>query len=134
MEELLNEMFSGSYENTEVKQPPRYPLTDVSVDDGVNEENTNLYIEVACAGFAKEDLLLEIVDDRIELSGTPKKELEGMFTYYQKHISRKPFVRIIKLDKNYVGGEVQAAYEDGLLLITIEKSKNSTPHRVKVEL
>ena len=94
----------------------RYPLTNLGAD-----KEGNLIVEVAIAGFKKEDIELELVGNQLLIRGTKAEdsESEAGVQYIQKHISTTSFSRIIVLHDKFVGGEVSAKMEDGILTITV---------------
>jgi HSP20 family protein len=98
------------------KTPTRYPLTNI----GVDKETGVVTVEIACAGFSKDELDIELVGDILVITGT-KEETDKVDNteYYQIHISNQSFERKIRLYKDYIGGDVKAKYKDGLLSITI---------------
>lgn len=98
------------------KQVARYPLTNL----GVDEDNT-LYIEVAVAGFSKEDVELELKGNQLHIIGSKDEEIiEKEINYIQKHISSNDFERIITLHENYVGGDISASVKEGILSIKVK--------------
>lgn len=125
-DELLKAILGISEEQGEVtdetvsKEAPRYPLTNLSTDDA-----ETLFIEIACAGFAKENIQVEIVDGYgLHIHGAwddADVEQEGDFTYIQQHISQRDFLRKIHLNESYQTDDIVVEYDNGLLLIIIPK-------------
>jgi len=97
----------------------RYPLTDISY----NKESGDLQVEIACAGFGRDDLDIELVGNTLIITGIKEEVENENIEYVQKHISTKSFERKIKLHQDYVGGEVQAEYNDGLLTIKVKRQE-----------
>jgi len=92
----------------------RYPLTNIGTD-----EKDNLFIEVAVAGFKKEEISIERKGNELHICGEfLQEDLE--INYYQKHISQEPFKRVIVLHEKYVNGEINASVEDGILTIMVQ--------------
>ena len=113
------------------KQVDRYPLTNICTD-----ANDNLYIEIACAGFNKSDLKVELVQDfGIIVTGTWNGDEECDFTYFQKHIREKSFERKIALDEAYLNGDVKVLeYTDGLLAIRVVPKAVEPKAPTRIEL
>jgi HSP20 family molecular chaperone IbpA len=98
----------------------RYPLTDISYDKEIGD----VKVEIACAGFGKDDLDIELVGNTLVITGAKEEVQEDKDTeYVQRHISTKSFERKVKLHQDYVGGEVQAEYKDGLLTIKVKRQE-----------
>lgn len=96
----------------------RYPLTDISYD-----ENKNLYVEIALAGFSRDDITVEHKGDSIVITGVHSKDELVDVQYVQQHISQRDFERVIKLNPIYRESDVQAGMEDGILSIIIAPSQ-----------
>jgi len=94
----------------------RYPLTNLGTDkEGV------LYIEVAVAGFDKENITLELKGSQLHIKGTlPEVAEENKIEYVQQHISSLDFERIVVMQENYIGGEINANVKNGILTITVK--------------
>lgn len=97
----------------------RYPLTNLGYD-----ENKVLYIEVAVAGFGKDDIELEQKGNQLHISGK-MPEVDENVTYIQQHISASDFERIVVLHENYVGGDIQANVINGVLTITVRPKEQA---------
>ena len=124
-ERLLQLLMDGlkmpeTFTEDAVKEAPVYPLTDMCT----NREDT-LFIEIALAGFSKDMIEVEIVDDfGIVITGNyvPDDNPED-YTWHQQHISSRNFVRKISLDDVYQTDAVDVQFNDGLLTIAIEKKE-----------
>jgi len=109
-------------------EAPRYPLTNISTD-----EAGTAFIEIACAGFRKEWLTIEVQDSTIIVTGEWKGDDESTFKYHQKHISESSFTRKIKMHESYDLDCISVDYENGLLLIFIEPKKEIKPKTRLIE-
>lgn len=98
----------------------RYPLTNLGVD-----ENNKLLIEVAIAGFNKNDVELELKGNQLFIRGTKTDVVDNKIKYIQQHISSSSFERVIILHENYVGGDITAKFVDGILSINVEPKEQS---------
>jgi molecular chaperone IbpA len=98
---------------------PSYPPYDV-----INYADDTTVIEVAAAGFSKDDILVTVKDGMLAINGaednTPGKEAQTHVTSSHKGIARRPFHLKFALAEYYEVKE--AKFEDGLL--TIELFKN----------
>lgn len=97
----------------------RYPLTDLSVD-GAN----NLHIELAVAGFTKDDIEIELKDNQLIIAGTHPREKYDDVTYIQQHISQNDFRRVVLLHDCYIKGDITAETSNGILHITVSPAEN----------
>lgn len=104
------------------KEPKRYPLTDISYNDD------SVFIDIAVAGFGPDDIDVELQGDTLVITGTRNKdekresEKDGL-EYIQRHISTSSFTRKIKLHPDFVGGDIEASYKNGILSIKVSKKE-----------
>ena len=99
------------------KEIQRYPLTNISVD-----EKEDIVIEIAVAGFGMDCLDIELEGDTLVINGTLEDEAQNR-DYIQKHISTQDFTRKVRLDKDYISGDITADLTDGILTIVITKKE-----------
>ena len=104
---------------TSGKEPRRFPLTDIVLLD-----NGDIEVDIALAGFSRDDIEIEQVGNTLVISGevsekSEKKEKEVI----QRHISKSSFERKIRLHDDYVGGDIEASFENGLLKIVVHKNE-----------
>jgi len=98
-----------------VEKVSRYPLTNISIDD-----DQVIHIEVACAGFTRSEISLEMEGNVLNIIGTKPDNERTDVKYLQKHISSDDFSREISFHDRYVGGDVDATLENGMLYITVK--------------
>jgi HSP20 family molecular chaperone IbpA len=108
----------------------RFPDTDICLD----EEMNILHVEVAAPGFSGEDFDIYVEDDMLVIKGTISEEMindDEEMKYFQKQISKKSFVRKIKLRPEFAQSEhISAKTENGILTVSIEAVKD-TEQKVK---
>lgn len=103
-----------------------YPKVNVvSFDDRVE-------IVAELAGFTKDDIDLEIEEDVLTISGkSPQKETEEV-TYYLRELKRSSFRRSFKVNDNVEMSKVSAAFDNGLLTISLPRIKEEVKVAKKV--
>ena len=90
-----------------------YPITDIYRDD----EN-NQIIEMALAGFSKEDLAVEAKENTIVISAQSNKLTAG--GAHERRIARRDFRKTFVDYHNQLDfGNISATFENGLLKISI---------------
>jgi len=106
------------FENTNIKTT-RYPLTNLFID-----ENENVVVEIAAAGFDKDNIDIELVGDTLVIIGKYEEtQEEKSRDYIQKHISSSSFERKIRLHKDYLNGDIEAEFKNGLLRVIVKKKE-----------
>lgn len=93
----------------------------------VKEHNKDFEIEVCAPGFAKKDFEVSISDDVLTISAESKREREEKEeNYSRKEFSYNSFNRTFTLPKNVdLKKKIKANYDNGVLLIHLEKSEVS---------
>lgn len=103
-----------------------YPVTDIYRDTTGNQ-----IIELALAGFCREDLAIEIKDNQITVSAHKQDDDENQTN---RRIARRSFKKTFidysnKLD--LVGSD--ASFEDGLLKINVPPLIEATPVAIEIK-
>lgn len=92
----------------------------------IKESDTKYTIEIAIAGYTKEELSIIVEDRVLKVSGTKKEDSEISYVY--KGISSKSFTRSFNIADTI---EVKTStYNDGILTIILE---NNIPEQKKVK-
>ena len=85
-------------------------------------------------GFRKEDLSVEVADGILTVTGhqkteTGKKEKEANGTTQERRVSRA-----ISLPEHVKAENIQAAYENGILTVTLPKREEVKPRQIAIEV
>ena len=91
-------------------------------------ENDKTYsVDLVAPGYKKEDFTIKVDDDVLTISAETKNErVEGGDgrEYSRREYSRSAFTRSFKLPENAKDDSISAKYDDGILQISIPKTKN----------
>lgn len=102
-EEMEKYLFSSNNSNT-------YPPYNI-----VKEDDENYTIELAVAGLSKEDLKIELKENKLFIEHEPKEDDRS---YYHKGISNRGFKRMFHLHRDIV---VESAdIENGILTVNLK--------------
>lgn len=103
-----------------------YPKVNVvSFDDRVE-------IVAELAGFTKDDIDLEIEEDVLTISGKSPQQETTEVTYYLRELKRSSFRRSFKVNDNVEMSKVSAAFDNGLLTISLPRIKEEVKVAKKV--
>ena len=110
--------------------PRRYPLVNLF------EEKDKIYVEALTPGIDPESLNVDIMHNRLTLSGekiriTPDVKPEA---FHRSERATGKFVRHLQLPVEVDEGKVRADYKDGLLLITLPKAEKAKPKQIAVQV
>lgn len=104
----------------------RYPLTNLGRD-----KDNNLVVEIACAGFGLEDLSIQTEDNMIIIKGHHEEKTSDV-KYIQEHISSTDFTRKIYMIPLYVGGQISASLNNGILTIIVKPVEEKKPKTISI--
>ena len=92
----------------------------------VSETEDNYEIEVAVAGFSKDDLALELKDNALYIKGVKKEEIESGSddkNVLKREISSRSFRRMVPFQREINIEKTDCTFEDGILKCIIGKKK-----------
>jgi len=108
---------------------------------GVNVPSVNIKetakeftLEVAAPGLERKDFNIEVDQGNLKISAEKeekKEEKKGENGYSRKEYSYNSFMRSFTLPENVKDGEIDAKYENGILVIHIPKAKETPTKAVK---
>jgi len=100
------------------------------------QEKDAFIVRAELPGFRKEDIQVEVTDGTLTITGYQKterksdqKEKEAQTTTQERRVSRSVALpEHLKLDK------IQAAYENGVLTVTLPKREEVKPKQIAIEV
>ena len=102
--------FNGHFANTNGNYPPH---------NIVKYDETHYGIEIAVAGFSKEEITVEVYQDQLTVTGRRLNQADSRFEYLHRGLAARDFEQTFTLAE-YM--EVKAAeVKDGMLVIEIER-------------
>jgi len=90
----------------------------------ISQSETGYVLEVSAPGLKKEDFSIEVEADQLVLKAERKSEKETTTDQViKKEFDYSSFKRSFHLDENLDRDSISAAYENGILRITIDKKE-----------
>jgi HSP20 family protein len=93
------------------------------------EDKDNYYVRAELPGFDRKEFNVEMVDDYLTISGTRKE-----FGADGKETRSATFSRSVAIPEAVQADKVSAAYEDGVLTVTLPKREEAKPRKITVEV
>ncbi len=93
------------------------------------EDKDNTYVRAELPGVDRKDINVEMVDDYLTISGSRKT-----FSTDGKTGEAVEFSRSISIPEAVQADKVAAAYENGVLTVTLPKREEAKPRKVTVEV
>jgi len=87
----------------------------------VLETDTTYGVEIAIAGFTKDDINLELKDNVLIISAEKKIEKTENEKYLRREISSRAFHRAVKFPKKIDTKSIKADYKDGIVNVELDK-------------
>ena len=127
----IDRLFEEFFQNPEpyVKQTTNgYPLTDI-----YKEEDGSQVIEMALAGFSKEDILVNTEANKITISADGSK-LKGQLAENRRRIAKRAFKKsFVDYHNTLDFGSSNATFENGLLRIQIPLREEVKPRQITIK-
>lgn len=99
------------------------------------EDKDKYVIEAELPGFDKKDIELNITDDVLTIKATRKHEEERKDrNYYYAERSYGEFVRSLRLPPEVDTKDIKAKYNNGVLELTLPKTKEAKEKTTKIEI
>jgi HSP20 family protein len=110
---------------------PKMPHMHHSSCDVIDEGN-QFRVKMDVPGVKKNEIKLEVADNSLEISAEHKEESEEKKkNYLRKERSHVSYYRTLPLSENVISGKVKAKLTDGILDITLPKSKPTSVSKKK---
>ncbi len=125
---ILTDFFSD-YFNGDVS--PRFAQASVPAVN-INESENEFKVELAAPGMSKPDFHIEVENGLLTISAEKKEEKkEENVQYTRKEFSYSSFKRSFTLPESVNPENISAAYENGVLVLTLPKKEESKVKPVK---
>ena len=131
--EFLRDDFDDDRWDSAVKQiaMPSYPVADVFVTN----DGTTIF-EVAVTGFAKEDIDINIEDNKLIIEAKSDRHdiNEKDYKYISKRIARRNFKSSYKLSSKMDIDKIDVSIADGILTINIPMREEAKPIKKQLQI
>ena len=118
LESEIDRLFTSAVGNVASNPSTQFPVD-------LYEDKDNAYVRAELLGISRDDIQVELVDGYLNINATRKTksgEDEQSFIYS----------RSISVPDTVQTDKVQAAYENGVLTVTLPKREESKPRKITV--
>ena len=130
IENLRKDMEKAFSSFPSIQFPSMPKMAQTSCD--VIDEGKQFRVKMDAPGVKKNEIKLTVTDNSLEVSAEHKEESEKKKkNYLRKERSHVSFYRTLPLSEKVVSGKVKAKLSDGVLNITLPKSKPTTVSKKK---
>jgi HSP20 family protein len=117
---LFNEVFERQSNETEVTYKPAA---------NVREDEKNYMLELALPGFAKEEIIIKFEDEVLTITAgrQPKEDEKGPKYTWNEFGYKSKYERSFQLSETVNADEIAAAFNNGILMVTLPKKEVQAP-------
>lgn len=128
MDSLFNSRFPSSFFDSYFSDDTWAPLIDIV------EDKECFSVTVELPGLKKEDIDISIDDSTLIISGKREsKKEEKEKTYHRIERSYGSFYRAISLPRDIDENKIKAAFNDGVLEVSLPKSDKSKKKQIEIK-
>jgi HSP20 family protein len=107
--------------------------TTFNVACDVEETGSHYLMSFDLPGISKEDVKIEVVDNKLTVSGERKSEKkDDKNNHYVTERHYGSFQRSFTLPSTIDASHVEASYKDGVLQIALPKAESAKPRQIKI--
>ena len=100
----------------------------------VVEQDENIVVKAQVPGIPKENIIIEANGDQLTIKGEHKQEKEEKKeNFYRQEIQYGSFYRIIDLPSAVDKDNANAELKNGVLEVTLKKSKALSPKKIEIK-
>ena len=108
-------------------------ITTPSVD--LYEEKDDIVVKVELPGMEKDNIEVNLTDDRLTIKGEKKKEEEiKKENYYRSERSYGSFIRTLELPRDVQADKIKAVFKNGVLEVRLPKTEEAKKKETKVKI
>lgn len=123
LESEINRLFEtalGDFTGGQVTSSTRFPVD-------LYEDKDNIFVRAELPGVTREDINVEIVDGYLTIAGSRKTPANG-----DQSEQSFSFSRSLALPEEVQADSVAAAFENGILSVTLPKREEAKPKKISV--
>ncbi len=139
LDRLMGSFMRGRWPRLLSEDWPPWPELGFSLEQPVPrvdvvDKDDEVEVTAELPGVKKEELDVSVSDSTLTIRGsTSHEEKEEKDAYYRREIRQGEFSRTIALPAGIDGDQAKAAFENGVLKITLPKSEKAKRLSIKVE-
>ena len=99
------------------------------------EEKDDIVVKAELPGMEKDNIEINLTDDRLTIKGEKKKEKEiKKENYYRSERAYGSFVRTLELPREVQSDKVKATFKNGVLEVRLPKTEEAKKKETKVKV
>ena len=131
--DVLDRMFNEMTKSLNLLNPEVERIWSPNVD--VSEDKDNYYVHVEVPGMKREDLHIDVENNVLVVKGEKKFEKKDEdLNYHRMERQYGTFERRFNLTDQIQVDKIEAAYDDGILTITLPKTEEIKPRDIEIKV
>lgn len=131
LRDAVSHLFEESFVRRNIGWPAPPYIEGLAVD--LYETDDSVVVETPIAGVKPDDVNITLTDDVLTIEGETKAEEKTERANYVRQERRYgAFSRTLRLPAQVKGEDARATIEDGVLTLTMPKSKEAKPRRIEI--
>lgn len=132
MRNLMDRVFEDTFGPT---QPLRHESGALSLALDVAEKEDDFVVKASVPGISPDDLDISLTNDVLTIRGETKEDSEvNEETYHLRERRYGSFMRSITLPVPVQSDKVDAAYDNGVLTLTLPKAEELRPKKIAINV
>jgi HSP20 family protein len=125
----MDELFGNDFWTGGIRSLPRgtFPAINVAGTD----DRVNVYL--FAPGIDPKSLDISIQQNLLTVSGQRRLTLNDKATYYRQERFGGEFRRVLTLPEDVDPDRVDAKYQDGIVLISVQRRASARPRRIEIQ-
>ena len=100
----------------------------------IEETDEAIVLHADLPGLSKDDIGITVEDNTLTIRGERKRDARGESSgYHRVERSYGVFRRSFRLPANVLSEQVEAAYRDGVLQVTVPKAEEVKPRQIQIK-
>lgn len=130
----INKLFDDSFPR-QMDEDGEFSLCAWTPNIDIYETDLSVIVAADLPGVSKEDVMVEVKDNVMTISGERSPDLTGQAqNYYRRERLCGKFHRTFTLHAMVSPEQIKAKFKNGVLLIEIPKPEEDTPRRIAVDI
>jgi HSP20 family protein len=134
LQDRINKLFDDSFPR-QMEEDGELPLCAWTPNVDIYETDQGVILAVDLPGVSREDVMVEVKDNVMTISGERSTDPEGQaVNYYRRERQCGTFQRTFTLHAMVSPEQIKAKFKNGVLFIEIPKPEVDKPRQISVDI
>jgi HSP20 family protein len=129
----VDRLFTSVMSNPAVAGASHYAASRAFPAVNIWEDSDRVYLEAEIPGVRGGTLDITVTGDELSIKGERPQGLPEDAAFHRRERSTGPFERLVRLPAEVASDRIEAALNEGVLLLTMPKAEAAKPKKIKVK-